>query len=492
VDAAGNLLEANGVTKVFGATVALRDGTMSIRAGEIHALLGENGAGKSTLIKVLGGVYAADGGTITVDGLDVSQMTPDRAKGLGLAFIHQNPPVFPDLDVIDNVGLLLGFGRRAVIPRRRLRERAREALARVDLDVDPHGLVRSLTLAQRTKLALATALAGSSRLLFLDEPTASLTTTEAEDLFRLLRRLRDEGEGVVLVTHRLDEVLEHCERFTVLRDGTTVAVGSVSEVDRAEIVRAIVGRELAQRERPTGATVRDELVLTVTDLRSETVGPVSLAVARGEVVALTGGLEAGHLEVARALYGLIPIDRGSLRLEGEPYTPRRPADALDASIGFVPGERALGLADRLTVRENLFLNPSSQRWWLSPRRERMAARGLIEIHDIRPPDPSRPVSTLSGGNAQKVLLARTQRAKPRMLVLNEPTLGIDVGTRAQLYAQIHAACEAGVSTLLVSSDFEEVAAVAHRALVMRGGQVVRSLEGPEITVGAITTAAIGG
>jgi ribose transport system ATP-binding protein len=490
--ATGDLLRIEGLTKQFPGTLALDRVDFSLDAGEIHALVGENGAGKSTLIKILAGVYGADEGRITLRG---EPYVPSSGR---IAFIHQDLGLFAPYSVAENIALVAGYPRsRGLISWRAARERAAAILASMGSTVDPDERVAALTSAERSIVAIARALAVEADVLVLDEPTASLPETDVQRLFDVLTGLRDRGMGIVFVSHRLDEVFRLADRVTVLRDGRRIVTSPVRETNPAGLVFAIVGRELTDLYTAAGAP-RPEVLLELDGLCVGPVGPVSLTLRQGEIVGLVGLRGAGQDLVGRAVFGdtgdfprsgLIRLDGEALRLPG-------PHEAIGHGIAFVSSRRAEeGLAGSLTVRENIYANPVATGGRvlapISPRTERSRVRAVIDRFDVRPRDPERAIGTLSGGNQQKAILARWLEARSRLFVLEEPTFGVDVGARAEIYAILARDVEAGSGVLLVSSDFEEVAGIAHRALVFRRGRIAAEVPRDALSVRRLTELATG-
>jgi ribose transport system ATP-binding protein len=473
------LLRVEHLTKSFHGNKAVDDVTFEVRRGEIVALLGENGAGKSTLIKMLAGVHEPDSGTILLDGA--------RSRD-GISFVHQDLGLVEWMTVAENIAMSTGFPRRAgVVSWRAVREQAERTLDLVGGGIDPDTRVFDLPRTERSLLAIARGLASAPRLLVLDEPTASLPQADVERLFEVLRRLRDQGVCMIYVSHRLDEVYEISDSVVVMRDGQVVAARPTSEVPHQELVRLIVGRHTAvSAPGEIGTDVRLELH----DLRVHDVGPVDLVLRAGEVVGLVGLRGAGQAEVGRAVAGELGVRDGRMVLDGKDFRPRDTAAAVAAGVGFTTSNReADGVATGLSVRENIFLNPKV--WGRRRRAERAKAAQLVREFGVRPDDPEAVIDTLSGGNQQKVILARWFGVGRAVVVLEEPTMGVDVGAKADIYALLRKAGEQGVATLVVSTDLEEVAAICHRALVFERGRVMRELTGEELTVGALVAAASG-
>ncbi|MFO1057147.1 MAG: sugar ABC transporter ATP-binding protein [Dongiaceae bacterium] len=486
------LLEIAGLTKRFAGTLALDAVDFSLSSGEVHALLGENGAGKSTLIKVLAGVHRADGGTIRLDG----RIVDPAAESLPISFIHQDLGLVDSMTVAENVAILTGYPRRGgLISWRRARAAAAEALRRMGGGIDPAARVGRLPAAEKSIVAIARAMAVPCRVLVLDEPTAALPESDVARLLEALHRLRQGGLGIVYVSHRLDEVFRVADRVTVLRDGRRVASDRVADTSPAALVRSIVGRSLAElfvKPPPPAA----ETLLSVEGLVAGPAGPVSFTVAAGEIVGLVGLRGAGHDAVGRAVFGDLRIVAGRVSLAGRPLAVRRPRDAIARDIAFVSSKRGEeSLAPGLTVRENLYMNPTVTGTGLlqpiGPAGERRRAQAALRRFRVRPPEPERPVLTLSGGNQQKVVLARWMEAGSRLLILEEPTFGVDVGSKAEIYQLLQGALDLGAAVLLISSDFEEVAGICHRALIFDRGRVAAELARADLTIPRLTALAAG-
>jgi ribose transport system ATP-binding protein len=473
------LLRIEHLTKSFHGNKAVDDVTFEVRRGEIVALLGENGAGKSTVIKTLAGVHEQDSGAILVDG------QPSRE---GISFVHQDLGLVEWMTVAENIAMTTGFPRRVGgISWRAVREQAHRTLDLVGGGIDPDTRVFDLPRTERSLLAIARGLVGEPKLLVLDEPTASLPQADVQRLFQVLHGLRDQGVGMIYVSHRLDEVYEIADSVVVLRDGRVVAARPTGEVPQHELVRLIVGR---QTTTAAPGEVGEDVRLELHGLRVNDVGPVDLALRAGEVVGLVGLRGAGQDEIGRAVAGELGVRAGRMVLLGEDFRPRDTAAAVAAGIGFSTSNReADGVAGGLSVRENIFLNPKV--WGSGRRAERARAAELVREFGVRPDDPEAVIDTLSGGNQQKVLLARWFGVGRAVVVLEEPTMGVDVGAKADIYALLRKAGEEGVAALVVSTDLEEVAAICHRALVFERGRVIRELTGGALTVGALVAAASG-
>lgn len=483
-----------GLVKRFTGTLALDHVDFDVRRGEVHALLGQNGAGKSTLIKVLAGVYKADAGDIVFDGRP-AQLGADP---LPIAFIHQDLGLVEWMTVAENVAIQTGYPRSwtGLVSWPRVKSAAARALAIMSSDLDPETPVSSLPAAERSLVAIGRALAIKSDIIVLDEPTAALPEADVERLLETLRRLRASDIGVVYVTHRLDEVLRIADRVTVLRDGRRLATIAARETNADELVEMIVGRSMSEAfVRP--APPSELGAFSAADLVAEHVGPVSFSVAAGETLGLVGLRGAGHHTVGRAIFGHTRMASGRLTLDGQPIAFSSPAEAMAGGVGFVSSRRAEeGLASNLDVRENIYLNPAASGRgvleWIPRARELGEAQAAVRRFSIKTAGVDEPVATLSGGNQQKVVLARWMEADLKLLILEEPTIGVDVGAKADIYHLLQSSLRKGLAVLLISSDFEEVERICHRALVFSRGQVAAEIPGYALTVAALTSAASGG
>ncbi len=475
--ASAPLLTVRDLTKTFGGARALDGVTLAFAAGEIHALVGENGAGKSTLIRCCTGVLAPDGGELVLDGAPLRLRSPRQARELGLRVVHQEAEFFPDLSLAENLLHVEGLpaGPAWWLDWRGLRRTVREELRTMELDLPVEAPAARLGLGQRLLAEIAGCLARRSRLVFLDEPTASLSARESGHLFAQLLRLKQAGTAVVYVSHRLDEVLRLADRISVLRDGRVVATGPRADFDRDRLVAAMVGRELgAAAAPPVGAAGETLLALDhVTDEQGR-FHDVNLALRAGEIVGLYGLVGAGRSELAQALVGLRP-SRGRIALRGAPFAPTGPADALAAGVAMVPEDRRTdGVFASHSCRANVtapWLGSLGRAGFFSLGRERRRADSIAHRFGTRYRDIEQPIVTLSGGNQQKLLLGRWLEPDPAVLILDEPTRGVDVGAKAEIHAEIRALAERGKAVLVISSDLPEVLALSHRIVVLREGTV---------------------
>jgi ribose transport system ATP-binding protein len=487
---ADDLLIVRDVSKQFGGTEALSDVGMRLNAGEILALLGENGAGKSTLIKILAGVYTLDKGNVTFRGADVT----GALRRLPIAFIHQDLGLLDWMTVAENICLTLGFPRRrGMIDWNAARERAAAALEALGADIDPDIRIQNLTRTEKSLVAIARALAAEAEILVLDEPTASLPADEVARLFACLRRLRARGVAMIYVSHRLDEVFEIADRMVVLRDGRVAGERLVAQTTPDEAILLIVGREPSQVFRRP-AERRGSPRVALEALCVDAVGPVDCEIHAGEIVGLVGLRGAGQECVGRALFGVIPIGSGRILLDGAAMAVTSPRQAMNRGVDLVCADRVgESIMPNLTVRENLFLNPIAAGLSLfsilAPRREGRAALELGQRVGLRPNDPTLPIELLSGGNQQKVVVGRWLHLAAKVYVFEDPTAGVDVGAKAEIYRLFDVALQAGAAILIVSTDFEEVAKVCHRALVFDRGRVVAELAAADLSVENLLAAA---
>ena len=484
------MLEVRNVSKRFGGTQALDDVSMAVSGGEIVALLGENGAGKSTLIKIIAGVYTPDDGTISYKGYD----TTHAVRRMPISFIHQDLGLIDWMTVTENICLTLGYSRSfELIKWSWARRRAERALAKLGADIDPDLRIQSLTRTEKSLVAIARALVTDAEILVLDEPTASLPADEVARLFAALRRLRAQGVGMIYVSHRLDEVFEIADRMVVLRDGRVAGERMVADTTPHETILLIVGREPSLVFMRPGER-EGEPRLSLCDVVAGAVGPIDCDVHAGEIVGFVGLRGAGQETISRALFGVEPLRSGKIVLDGETGAINSPGSAIEHSISLVCADRVgKSIMPGLSVRENFFINPLADgrglTAWLSPGVEGAAARALGETVGLRPNDPNLAIELLSGGNQQKVVVGRWLNLKSKIYVFEDPTAGVDVGAKAEIYRLFAVALKAGAAIIIVSTDFEEVAKVCHRALVFDRGKIVKELRAEDLTTSNLLAAA---
>ncbi|MRX51913.1 ATP-binding cassette domain-containing protein [Paracoccus sp. S-4012] len=485
------LIELRGITKRFGGVTALDDVSLSIMPGEIHCLAGENGSGKSTIIKVMSGVYRADAGTILIDGKPVGPLDPVKSTHAGIQVIYQDFSLFPTLTVTENLTLntFLGEGA-ALVDRRRARRMAEEVLDRLGVDLPLDAAVETLPTSGRQLVAIARAVLAEARLIVMDEPTTALTGREVERLFRITRDLQSHGIAILFVSHKMREMLDLPERLTVFRNGRKVAEGPITDFDEAAITRAMTGQELArghyEAPRQAGTPRLEFRGVSVPGELAE----VSLSLWPGEVVGVSGLIGSGRTELALAAFGMRPGVSGHILIDGQPADPQTVQDAIAAGIGYVPEDRlSEGLFLPRPIRDNS-IAASIRRFtrgaWLDRRAAAAATRDMFDRMAIAAPSPEVPVATLSGGNQQRVMIGRWLMTQARVLILNGPTVGVDVGSKATIHAIIHRmAREEGLAVLMISDDVPELVANCNRVLTMTAGRITGELSGEALTEDAL-------
>ncbi len=472
------LLELRSISKSFPGVRALDKVNFDIREGEVHALLGENGAGKSTLIKILSGVYQPDEGTIKLDGKSVTIANPQDAQRAGIATIYQELLLFPDLSVAENI--FMGHAPRTnfgAIDWPNLRRKARELLASLDIhDLDVNMEVGALSVGNRQRVEIAKALSQDARILIMDEPTAALTEHDVERLFGIVRLLRDRGVAVVYISHRLEEVFLLADRVTVLRDGAYVATKDVSDTDHDDLIHMMVGRRI-EALFPKGEARIGEVVLEAEDVhRPPTTNGVSITLRAGEIVGLAGLVGSGRTEFAKVLFGVTPAKSGTVRIDGRPVHIRSPAQAKALGIGYVPEDRGRhGLIRPMDLVQNMsmaVLKLVSKGPFIIQQAERELAMEYVDKFKIRISGIDQVAGKLSGGNQQKVVLSKWLSTKPKILIMDEPTRGIDVGAKAEIHRLMSELAGQGMAIIMISSELPEILGMSDRILVMRGGRIV--------------------
>ncbi len=492
-----SLLALSAVTKRYPGVTALDAVDFTVEAGVVHAVVGENGAGKSTLLKLVAGAERPDAGEIRWDGAPVTFASPRDALRRGITVIYQELALVPNLGADANIFLGMERAHGGVLQADAMRAAAAKALGELGLFIDPAQPVARLSVAQRQLVELARALVRDARLVALDEPTATLTAHEVAHLAAQIDRLTTKGIAVVFVSHRLDEVRRLASRITVLRDGRRVWTGATIEVDEAALIRHMVGRDVAYQRHPAGRAPDPAAVLEVRGLtRSPAFHDVSFSLRPGEIVGMAGLVGAGRSEVARALAGIEPWAAGAASLSGAPYRPRSPREAIDRGLAYLPEDRQRdGLVLRFTVRENVtlpVLRRFAARGQIRREDEIRGARAAATAVDLRPapPDIERPTVQLSGGNQQKVVVAKWLLTDARIIVFDEPTRGVDVGAKVDLHRQIRSLADLGKAVLLISSELPELLALADRVLVMRAGRVAGELAGEALSAERVMALAV--
>ncbi len=491
------LLSATDIDKSYAGVHALKKASFELRAGEVHALVGENGAGKSTLIKIITGAVQADQGEIHLNGKTITHNSPRAAKRLGIAAIYQQPSLFPELSVAENIAI--GLEETSLWSRvdwRHRRQRAGELLARIGAKVEPEADAGDLTMPQQQLVEIARSLGADAKILIMDEPTASLSAEDTHNLFAVIRQLRAQGVGIVYISHRLEELPIIADRVTVLRDGCTIDTRLMSEVERQELIQLMVGRELTAVF-PKKAVNAGEVVLEVRQLGSSESGihDINLAVRCGEIVGVTGLVGGGRTELARTIFGLTPSDAGEILLRGKLVKIESATQAISHGIAYVPEDRRRhGVILDLSIRANMTLgslDKLSRFGALDFSHEKEIAAEYTRRLGIKTPAIFAPVATLSGGNQQKVALSRWLVTKPSVLILDEPTQGIDVGAKSEIHALMSELAAQGVAIIMISSELPEILGMSDRIVVMYGGTIVATLDCSDATQHQILALALG-
>lgn len=488
-------LEMRDISKSFPGIRALSDVDLVVNAGEVHAIVGENGAGKSTLMKILAGVYQPDGGTIRLNGEEVRISGPIDARKRGIGMVYQELNLVPDLTVAENISLGSTPAKFGLVRRRQLHENAKAVLDALDAKIQPEALLGSLTVSQQQIVEIAKSYALRPSIMVLDEPTSSLSEHEAQALFRVIKRMREDGIAIIYISHRLREVLDLADQVTVLRDGRQIETRDSAGLTAGEMIRLMVGRELTdvfpKRMVPIGGQVLEVDGLT----RTGSFNNVSLNVRAGEIVGLAGLVGAGRTEVARAIFGLDQAHGGVVRVDDVKVVARKPRDGLAAGIAYVPEDRKRdGVVPSASIKDNIslpVLGQISRGGWISRSKEQRLATEQVAALGVSPPVIDRAVDTLSGGNQQKVVIAKWLAAKPRVLILDEPTRGVDVGAKADIHAIIGELAAAGTAILLISSELPEVLAVSDRIFVLHEGQVTAEIDRADANETNVMQAATG-
>jgi inositol transport system ATP-binding protein len=488
------LLRMTGISKAFPGVQALDDVHLDVEAGTVHALMGENGAGKSTLMKVLAGIYRADAGRIELDGQEVQVPDSATALGLGIAMIHQELSPVPAMMVAENIYL----GREPVnrfrlVDKKQMMADAQAVFDKWQIDINPRRVMKTLSVAQMQMVEIAKAISTDARLIIMDEPTSAITEREVEHLHRMIRSLRETGVAIIYITHKMDEVFKIADKVTVFRDGKHVATLPASELDRQKLITLMVGRELTHLFPKEHAEIGD-VVMSVRGLtRQGVISDISFDLRKGEILGLAGLMGAGRTEVLEAVFGVTRIDSGEITINGKPVTIKSPADAIEAGMGLLTEDRKLtGIMGVLSVRDNMTianLNRFSPGWILRKRQMEAACVAQRDALAIKTPSLSQLIRNLSGGNQQKVLVSRWLMTLPDILMIDEPTRGIDVGAKSEIHRLMSGLAKEGKAILMVSSEMPEILGMSDRVLVMAGGRITAEFSRAEVTQEKVLEAA---
>lgn len=476
------ILQIRNIYKSFSGTKALDDVSVDIYPGEIHALLGENGAGKSTLIKILCGVYTCTNGKFIYKGQDIG----NDISQLSISVVHQDLGLVDEMSVMENIAQVTGYKKNSsLISWKQTKMQAMEVLSKMDCDINPDALVSSLSAAEKSMVAISRALINKTDILILDEPTATLPQKDVDKLFDKIRQLKNQGIAIIYVSHRLDEIFEIAQKITVLRSGKLIKTTDVGNITPEQLVYDLIGRNVETVRSDRNSLKQGESIMELRDVNTSFVGPVNFTLHRGEILALFGLRGAGHHEVGRCIWGVEPKDSGKVFVNGVETKIKSPSDAINKKIGFVSSKRKEeGMAEVLSVRENLYANPYAYNHGkfslLDIKKERENAVNAIKRFTVKTSDEETAIGTLSGGNQQKVMVARWFEADSDILIFEEPTIGVDIGAKMDIYAFMQELLAKGKAVLLISSDVEEVCNIAHRVLIFDRGGVLGEVTGDRI------------
>ncbi len=491
-------IEMKGINKSFGSNQVLKDAGFLLKDGEVHALMGENGAGKSTLMKILTGVYTRDAGTVLVDGQEVVYKSPQEAEKAGIVFIYQELNVLFDLTVEENLfmgkEITKGFG---ICDKKAMRKKAQEVMDKMGVNIPINAVMSDLSVGQQQMVEICKALMVDAKVLIMDEPTAALTQSETEGLFKLIKSLRKKGVSIVYISHRMEEIFELCDRITILRDGTYVGTENIKDINMDDIVRMMIGREIGERyPKRDGVKIGDE-VLSVEGLTKEKVFQnVNFSVRAGEVLGVSGLMGAGRTEIMHAIFGNLPYDSGRVLINGEAVNIKCARDAINAGIGFITEDRKTeGLLLEKSIAENIELanlGKVSDKFVLSKSKgKELVKKGIDEFH-IKCFGPEHECNNLSGGNQQKVVFAKWVYTDPKVLIMDEPTRGVDIGAKKEIYNVINDLAAKGVAIIMVSSELPEVLGMSDRIMVVHEGKVTGIIHAAEADQEKVMTLATGG
>jgi len=492
------LLQMKGITKQFPGVLAVDHVDLELERGKVLALVGENGAGKSTLMKILSGAYTADEGEILIDGTHVVINAPIEAIHQGITVIYQELNTCETLSIAENiyVGNLptKGKGIFKQMDKKEAVRKSREILEQLNLDYDPTTLVSKLSIAEKQIVEIAKALSRNTKVLVMDEPTAALNDKEVQMLFEITRRVQKMGTGVIFISHRLDEIFEICDQVMIMRDGQRVYFGDTTQIDKPGIIRHMVGKDVTEKRLKTDMG-HEDVVLEVENLCTDYIQNVSFQTRKGEIVGLFGLMGSGRTEIAKTIFGAYPKKSGTIKLGGKPVQIHSPKDAKKAGIAYIPNDRKLeGLMLNQSIQQNIcntVLPAVTTPAGVSRKKEEALSKYWISQLDVKTPDAYKEVNSLSGGNQQKVVMSKWLATEPKLMILNEPTRGVDVGAKSEIYSIILDLCKKGMSVLMISSDLPEILTMSDRIVVIHEGKKVADMTGGEITQSNLMTKAIG-
>ncbi len=491
-------IEMKGIDKSFGTNQVLKNAGFFLKDGEIHALMGENGAGKSTLMKILTGVYTRDAGTVLVDGQEVVYKSPQEAEKAGIVFIYQELNVLFDLTVEENLfmgkEITKGFG---ICDKKAMRKKAQEVMDRMGVNIPINAVMSDLSVGQQQMVEICKALMVDAKVLIMDEPTAALTQSETEGLFRLINDLRKKGVSIVYISHRMEEIFELCDRITILRDGTYVGTENIKDINMDDVVRMMIGREIGERyPKREGVKIGDEVICVENLCKGKTFQNVNFRVHAGEVLGVSGLMGAGRTEIMHAIFGNLPYDSGRVLINGEAIDIKCARDAINAGIGFITEDRKTeGLLLEKSIAENIELanlGKVSKKSVLSKSKGRELVKKGIEEFRIKCFGPEHECNNLSGGNQQKVVIAKWVYTDPKVLILDEPTRGVDIGAKKEIYNVINDLAAKGVAVIMVSSELPEVLGMSDRIMVVHEGRVTGIIDAAQADQEKVMTLATGG
>ncbi|MBQ3566604.1 MAG: sugar ABC transporter ATP-binding protein [Oscillospiraceae bacterium] len=491
-------IEMKGINKSFGTNQVLKEAGFLLKDGEVHALMGENGAGKSTLMKILTGVYTRDAGTVLVDGNEVVYKSPQEAEKAGIVFIYQELNVLFDLTVEENLfmgkEITKSFG---ICDKKAMRQKAQEVMDKMGVNIPINAVMSDLSVGQQQMVEICKALMVDAKVLIMDEPTAALTQSETEGLFKLIKSLREKGVSIVYISHRMEEIFELCDRITILRDGTYVDTKNICDIDMDDIVRMMIGREIGERyPKRENVEIGKEIIRVEGLTKEKKFNDVSFSVKAGEVLGVSGLMGAGRTEIMQAIFGNLPYDSGSVFIEGQEMKIKCAKDAIEAGIGFITEDRKTeGLLLDKSISDNIVLanlDKVSDKGVVKGAKVKEIVKKGIEEFRIKCFGPQHECTNLSGGNQQKVVFAKWVYTDPKILILDEPTRGVDIGAKKEIYSVINDLAAKGVAIILVSSELPEVLGMSDRIMVVHEGKVTGIVDAADADQEKVMTLATGG